>query len=100
MGKYYITAKITAKAGQEAALKAAIVENIPKVRAEQGCERYDLLVSREQPHIFLFDEIWSDKAAFEAHGKAPHMAVHRERTKSLVACPTELDIWQAADVVA
>lgn len=98
MDKYYITAKVTARPGQEEHLKAAILDNIPRVRAEKGCERYDLVVSREHPHIFLFNEVWSDKAAFEAHGKAPHMQEHRQRTAGMTAAPTEIGIWQAVDV--
>lgn len=98
VGKYYITAKVTARPGQEEALKAAILDNIPRVRGEKGCERYDLVISRDNSAVFLFDEIWSDKNAFEAHGKAPHMQEHRKRTADMVTGPTEIGIWKAVNV--
>ncbi|GHV52891.1 antibiotic biosynthesis monooxygenase [Deltaproteobacteria bacterium] len=99
MDKYFITALIFPKPGKEEALKAEILKNIPNVRKEKGCLRYDLHTLKSNGAKFLFYEIWEDKAAFEAHGVAPHMAVYREKTKDLLAAPTDVTIWSAVDVI-
>ncbi len=98
MDKYYITAVIHPKPGKEEALKTAILQNIPNVRAEKGCLRYDLHVLKDGGAKFLFYEIWADKAAFEAHRVAPHMLAYREQAKDLLAAPSDVTLWSAADV--
>ena len=98
MDIYYITATVYPKAGNEEAVKAAILDNIPKVRKEKGCLRYDLHVLKAGGGKFLFYEIWADKAAFEAHRVAPHMTVYRERIKDLLEKPSDVSVWSAVDI--
>ena len=98
MDTYYIVAMIYPKAGKSEELKAEILKNIPNVRQEKGCLRYDLHELKDSGGRFMFYEVWEDKAAFEAHRVAPHMGVYRERTKDLLEKPTEVSIWSAADV--
>jgi Uncharacterized conserved protein len=100
MDKYYIVAKIYPKAGKAEALKTEILNNIPNVRQERGCLRYDLHELKDGGGQFVFYEIWADKAAFEAHGTAPHMMVYRERVKELLEKPTEVSVWSAVNVLA
>ncbi|MCL2123643.1 MAG: antibiotic biosynthesis monooxygenase [Desulfovibrionaceae bacterium] len=97
MDKYYIVATIHPKAGKEEAVKAEILKNIPNVRKETGCLRYDLHVRKTGGDTFMLYEIWADKAAFEAHGLAPHMAAYRERTKDLFEKPAEVSVWSAVE---
>ena len=98
MDKYYIVATIFPKAGKEDEVQAKILDNIPKVRQENGCVRYDLHRNRKD-NIFMFYEIWQDKEAFKAHGAAPHMLTYKEATKDLLEKPTEVTIWSAVDVL-
>ena len=100
MDKYYVSAVISPKAGMEDAVKAEILNNIPTVRQEKGCLRYDLHVLKKDGTKFLFYEIWTDKAALEAHAKEPHMLAYRERVKDMLAVPTAVEIWSSVDVVA
>ena len=97
MNTYYVTARLTARQGHEDELHRAILENIPHVLKEDGCQRYELLRSRDNPCVFLFQEIWRDHAALEAHSKAPHMLRYRERTAHLLEKPTEVLLWSAAE---
>ena len=99
MGKCYVTARVTVKTGMEEALREAALRNIPVVRAEKGCIRYDLLTLNGHPEVLLFDEVWEDRAALDAHAAAPHMVAYRERIKDMLACPTTVDIWSAVDAV-
>jgi quinol monooxygenase YgiN len=98
MDKYYIVAVIHPKPGKEEALKAVILENIPKVRQEKGNLRYDLHTLKSAGTKFMFYEIWADKAAFEAHAKAPHMLAFRDKTGDLTAAPADISIWLEVDV--
>ncbi len=98
MEKYYIGAIITAKQGYADQLKEAILNNIPKVREEKGCILYDFHQNMEDENLFFFYEIWEDKAAFDAHGVAPHMLEYRANTKEWCACPTQIWLWNGIDV--
>jgi len=99
MSMCYVTAVISPKAGMEDAVQAAILGNIPVVRKEQGCLRYDLHVQEKDGVTrFLFYEIWKDRAALAAHAAAPHMLAYRDRTKDMLAVPTQVDIWSGVDM--
>ena len=98
MDKYYIVAMIYPKAGKEEAVRTEILKNIPDVRKEKGCLRYDLHVLKDGEGRFMFYEIWEDKVAFEAHRTAPHMTAYRERVKDLLEKPSEVSIWSASAV--
>ena len=69
MDTCFVTAKLTAKKGMEAQLEAEVVKNIPNVRAEKGCIRYDFHKNRSKDGTFLFYEIWESPEALDAHGK-------------------------------
>ena len=98
MGKYYIVAKIHPKAGKEEELQARILANIPLVRKENGCLRYDLHKNRGD-NTLMFYEIWADKDAFKAHAEAPHMLTYRAETKDWLEKPTEVSIWSSINVL-
>lgn len=98
MGKYYIVATIYPKAGKEEALKAELLKNIPNVRKENGCLRYDLHELKATVGKFMLYEVWANHAAFEAHGVAPHMEAYRERVKDLLEKSADISIWSAVDV--
>ena len=69
MDTCFVTAKLTAKKGMEAQLEAEVVKNIPNVRAEKGCIRYDFHKNRSEDGTFLFYEIWESPEALDAHAK-------------------------------
>ena len=48
------------------------------VRDEQGCFRFDILQSAEDPNRFHLYEVYADEAALEAHRNAPHYKKWRE----------------------
>ena len=75
MDTCFVTAKLTAKKGMEAQLEAEVVKNIPNVRAEKGCIRYDFHKNRSEDGTFLFYEIWESPEALDAHGKTPHLSL-------------------------
>jgi quinol monooxygenase YgiN len=90
----HVVAVITAKPGQREALLAAVRENLPAVRAEEGCIEYGPVVDAEGfgsfqapigPDAFVMLERWASADALKAHARAPHMAEYAAKTKDLVA---------------
>jgi quinol monooxygenase YgiN len=73
---YVVTAKWTAKQGEEDAVLAAIHALIPPSRAEPGCRFYQPNRDPEDPRVFFFYEIYDDEAAYKAHGESTHFAEH------------------------
>jgi quinol monooxygenase YgiN len=53
--------------------------------------------STKDPEVFLFYEQYKDQAAFEAHGKAPHLAHYRERRQKegLTEGAVEVEFYRA-----
>jgi len=71
---------------------AAVKENIPLVRAENGCISYSLACDCESglsAQIFdgensvTFVECWESVEHLKAHLQAPHMNVFREKVKGM-----------------
>jgi len=72
---------------------AVLHENVPKVKAEEGCLAYEpsidvdsgLPVQGEiRQNTVTLVEAWLNLDALHAHLKAPHMAAYREAVKDYV----------------
>ncbi len=68
-------------------------ENVPRVKAEDGCLAYDPCVDIDSgllsqgkisDDVVTLVEAWSSLDALQAHLKAPHMAEYREKVKDMV----------------
>ena len=93
-----VVAKIRAAAGKGDALAALLAEQVTAVRAaEPGCLVYRPHRSTTDPDLFLFYEQYADAAAFDAHGRASHLAAYRERREreGLVDGPVEVEIYRS-----
>ncbi len=44
-----------------------------RVRAQEGCERYEYFFPMDDPHTVLLIDRWRDQAALDAHHKSPMM---------------------------
>ena len=95
----YVTAHITAQPGKGKELREIMVANIPLVRAEKGCLRYDLLCSPDNPDLLLFNEAWEDRAALDAHLVSAHMRAYHGKSESLIA-GRAVYLWNAVDARA
>ncbi len=72
-GAVILTAMVTAKPGQEDAVKTALLSLVEPTRKEPGCLCYNLHQSKADPTHFMFYEQWASKEDLSAHGKTPHM---------------------------
>ena len=69
-------------------------ENVPKVKAEDGCLAYDPFVDVNsglpfqgeiRQDVVTLVEAWRSVEALLSHLKTPHMAAYRDAVKDLVA---------------
>lgn len=72
MQELIVIATLTAKPGQEAAVKAALERAVPPSRAEAGCIRYDPHVDLDHPGRYVIVEAWRGVEAFDFHNATPH----------------------------
>jgi quinol monooxygenase YgiN len=82
------------KARQRAAILEAFKDNVPAVRAEEGCIEYAAFLDipgygpPQAPFgddTFVIVEKWASVAALKAHAASPHMAAYAARVKDLIA---------------
>ena len=73
---FVVTAKWTAKQGEEEAVTAAIEKLIPLSRAEPASLLYQVHRDPEDPRVFFFYEQYEDQAGYEAHGASAHFQEH------------------------
>jgi len=91
-----VVARLRAAKGKGEALAALLIEQAAVVRREEpGCIAYRVHRKADDPELFLFYELYTDAAAFDAHRKAPHLAAYRQRRESegLVDGPAEVHIY-------
>lgn len=72
-GAIAVVAEVRAKTGKEQALREVTLPLVAQVRAEPNNLVYFLHEDREAPGRFLFYEIFSALADFEAHNRTPHV---------------------------
>jgi quinol monooxygenase YgiN len=69
---YVLTAKWTAKEGQEEGVLEALRNLTAPSRAEPGCLYYQPCRDLENPRVFLIYEEYGDEASYKAHGDSEH----------------------------
>jgi quinol monooxygenase YgiN len=69
---FVVTAKWTAKEGEEDAVAAAIRKLVEPSRAEPGNLFYQPHRDPGDPRVFFFYEQYVDSGAYEAHGGSEH----------------------------
>ena len=84
MAHLTVVATLKARSGQERELLSMLQGLVGPTRAEQGCIRYDLHRSDDEPDTFLFHETWESRALWEAHMQSPHLAAFGEANGAVV----------------
>jgi quinol monooxygenase YgiN len=83
-----VVAVFSAAPGKLDDLRTALVEAIPAVHAEAGCELYAI---HDAPgdQIYMLEK-WSSADLLDAHGDGPAVARLQELTRGLTAGPPEV----------
>lgn len=85
-----LIAQVTAKAGREKDLEAAMQTLLGPTRAEPGCRQYILLASH-RPGRFFVDEIWDSQEALDRHMNTPHFLAVAAQHADLLEGRLEID---------
>ncbi|WP_126172922.1 putative quinol monooxygenase [Altericroceibacterium xinjiangense] len=84
-----VFATVTPKPEHRAEAVAAVEAILADTRAEEGCIRFDLHEGAETGRLHLY-EVWTDRAAFEAHHAQPYTRAVYEQYEAWLAEPVEL----------
>jgi quinol monooxygenase YgiN len=88
-----VIATIDLKPGCREDFLPLLNDNVPKVKAEDGCLAYDPFVDIDSglpvqgevsDNVVTLVEAWSSLEALQTHLKAPHMAEYRDKVKDMV----------------
>jgi quinol monooxygenase YgiN len=75
-------------------IKAPLTALIAATRAEDGCVQYNYGEDVLDPGLFRISEVWRDRAAFEAHLKAPHIPPWRAASAEFGLSGPSLTVWE------
>jgi autoinducer 2-degrading protein len=85
MTGFVITVDFNLKPGAMAEFRRLVDRNAQEsCRNEPGCSRFDVLIPVGQNDRILLYEIYSDRAAFDAHLKTPHYDLFSRESAPLV----------------
>lgn len=73
---FVVTAKWTAKPGEEDAVARAVQALLEPSRAESGMLLYQPHRDPGEPTVFFFYEQYVDEDAYKAHGSSEHFVTH------------------------
>lgn len=80
-----VIAFVTVKAGQETAFEAAAGTCIAASRSEPGVLHYDLWREAEGERRYMFNELYTDQAAVQAHMASDHFKAFGLAARDLAA---------------
>jgi quinol monooxygenase YgiN len=84
---------LRAREGQETLLEAELRALAGPSRKEEGCLRYDLHRSIDQPGALLLHEVWATREAHTEHTHLPHFLRWNARKDALLAS-REANFWK------
>jgi quinol monooxygenase YgiN len=83
---YVLVVDFVVKPEHVAAFTAEIGKNAKASReTEPGCRQFDVCVAPEDPAKIVLYEVYDDRAAFEAHLKAPHFLAFKPKMEAWLA---------------
>lgn len=86
----FIFARFRAREGQEAAVAAAIRDNLGPTSQEPGCLMIQAFRSIRDPRLHYIHSRWKDEAAFELHAGLPHTVRFLARVEPLLDHPLDV----------
>lgn len=85
---YVLVVTIDIKPGFKERFVGAMLDDARgSVTNEPGCVRFDVIQDEERPDRIYLYEVYTSKAAFDAHCQAPHFIRWRDTVKDWFASP-------------
>jgi len=88
-----VTAHIKSKPGQEELTKTELTRLVAPTLKEEGCIKYELHTSLNDPTEFLFYEIWTSKEALDKHSQSPHIQAFRAVRGEFLDGSPRVELW-------
>jgi quinol monooxygenase YgiN len=89
-----VLAFIEAKEGKRQELLDILISIIEPSRKEEGNISYFLNYSIDNPNEMVFDELWSNKAAFDKHYQSSYSQENRNKIKDLLKNPMTIKLFK------
>ena len=90
-----VIVRAKAKKGSEVLLEKAVKAVMPLTHKEEGCLKYTLNRSLEDPTQFAMVEKWVSKEALDKHLASPYIQDLFKKLPDLLAAPIELQAFQS-----
>lgn len=76
MAKLVNLVHVTVAAGYLEKIKPAMLANARSSVQEDGCHQFDVVVSGDDDHKFVFYDVYDDQAALDAHRQTDHFKTY------------------------
>ncbi len=76
MAKLVNVVHVTVADGYLDQLKGPMMENARRSVEEAGCHQFDVIVSGDDDHTFMFYEVYDDEAALASHRETAHFKAY------------------------
>jgi quinol monooxygenase YgiN len=93
-----VIAFVSVKPGHEDAFEAAAAQCVAGSRNEAGVLHYDLWREAEGERRYVFNELYQDEAAIEAHRGSDHYKAFGLAARDLAAARPAIHVLTAIDV--
>ncbi len=94
---FVVTVEFELVPGRRAEFLPLMIENAEASKAhEPGCRHFDVCIDPESPDLVFLYELYTDRAAFDAHLATDHFKRFDEVTRCLVTHKT-VRFWRLAD---
>lgn len=90
-----VTGSVTARPGQEEALRLLSTAHSARSRNEPGCISHSALVDPEDPRRVIFYEQWQDATALQAHFRVPESAEFVRSARALTDGEPAIEMYEA-----
>jgi|SRR3954469_11287097 autoinducer 2-degrading protein len=100
MNEYTLIVDFEVKDGTADQVLALVSENARNsVEKEPGCLQFDVMQAADNPNRLMLFEVYSDEAAFQAHGKTAHIQEFLAKARPLFVKTTMTKLTRKAHPV-
>jgi quinol monooxygenase YgiN len=96
MSTQVVVARIAGLSGRAGELLQLLADRARVVRAEPGCERYEVAELLDDPATFLVVQTWASADVMRAHFASTDHATYQHAVDELLARPSEVVLHEVA----
>ena len=96
MSTQVVVAKLAGLTGRAGELRQLLTDRAIAVRAEDGCDGYEVAERLDEPVSFVIVQTWTSAAALRAHFSTEAHAAYQHAVDELLATPSEVVMHEVA----